>query len=110
MLEPHSLCRDDRKRPDGLIVMLWDNGRCLIWDFTCSDTLAASHLNRAALNPCAGANDAESCKTVKYRMQAPLYIFMPVQSKRWAPLVKRPSPFCTILVIESLLNQDHSSS
>jgi hypothetical protein len=78
MLEPHSLCRDDGKRPDGLTVMPWANGRCLVWDFTCPDTLAASHLNRAVLSPGAVANDAESRKTVKYRMLAPLYSFMPV--------------------------------
>jgi hypothetical protein len=35
MLKPHSLCRDDGKRPDGLTVMPWANGRCLVWDFTC---------------------------------------------------------------------------
>jgi hypothetical protein len=35
-------------------------------------------LNRAVLSPGAVANDAESRKTVKYRMLAPLYSFMPV--------------------------------
>ena len=39
MLEPNSLSRDDGKRPDGLIVLPWANGRCMVWDFTCLDTL-----------------------------------------------------------------------
>ena len=38
LLEPKSLSRDDGKRPDGLIVLPWANGRCLVWDFTCPDT------------------------------------------------------------------------
>ena len=39
LLEPNSLWRL-RKRPNGLTVLPWANGRCLVWDFTCSDTLA----------------------------------------------------------------------
>ena len=49
LLEPNSLCRDDSKCPDGLTVLSWANGHCLVWYFTCPDTLAASHLNRAVL-------------------------------------------------------------
>ena len=78
MLEPHSLCRDDGKRPDGLTVMPWANGRCLVWDLTCPDTLAASHLSHAVRSPGAVATDAESRKTVKYQSLASLYSFTPV--------------------------------
>jgi len=46
-LEPTGLSRNDGKRPDGLSLMPWANGRCLLWDFT----LAASFLNRAVLGP-----------------------------------------------------------
>ena len=72
LLEPKSLSRDDGKRPDGLTVLPWANGRCLVWDFTCPDTLAASHLNRAVVSPGLVANDAGDRKTVKYRTLAPL--------------------------------------
>src|SRR5664279_2393093 len=51
MLEPKSLSRDDSKRPDGLTMLPWANGHCMVWDFTCPDTLAASHLNRAVIVP-----------------------------------------------------------
>jgi hypothetical protein len=35
-LEPACLSRDHAcKRPDGLTLMPWATGRCLIWDFTC---------------------------------------------------------------------------
>jgi len=66
LLEPTSLCRDDGKRPDGLTVLPWANGRCLVWEFTCPDTLDANKLNRAVLRLDADANDAESQKSLKY--------------------------------------------
>ena len=78
ILEPLSLSRDDGKRPDGLTVLPWANGRCMVWDFTCPDTLAASHLNHAVIGPGAVANHAESRKTVKYNALSPLYRFVPV--------------------------------
>ena len=78
LLEPKSLSRDDGKRPDGLTVLPWANGRCLVWDFTCPDTLAASHLNRAVVSPGSVANDAEDRKTEKYLSLAPLYNFKPI--------------------------------
>jgi hypothetical protein len=78
LLEPSSLSRDDGKRPDGLTVMPWTNGRCLIWDFTCPDTLAASHINRAVTGPGVVADDAEQRKTLKYRSLSPHYHFTPI--------------------------------
>ena len=78
MLEPNSLSRDDGKRPDGLTVLPWANGRCMVWDFTCPDTLATSHLNHAVLGPGKVATDAENRKTSKYRSLAALYSFTPV--------------------------------
>jgi hypothetical protein len=78
ILEPTSLCRNDGKRPDGLTVLPWSNGRCLVWDFTCPDTLAASHLNHAVVSPGAVANDAECRKTAKYQSLSALYRFQPI--------------------------------
>jgi hypothetical protein len=78
LLKPKSLHRDDGKRPDGFSVLPWANSRCLVWDFTCPDTLAGSHLNRAVLSPSALANDAEHRTTMKYRSLASLYRFTPI--------------------------------
>ena len=39
----------------------------MVWDCTCPDTLAASHLDRAVLSASAVANDAETRKSSKYR-------------------------------------------
>ena len=40
--EPSGLSSSDGKRPDGLTLMLWKNGRCVTWDVTVTDTLAQS--------------------------------------------------------------------
>ena len=62
-LEPQGLARDDGKRPDGVTSMPWKNGRCLIWDVTCPDTLAASYLDKAVSGPGVVATEAETKKT-----------------------------------------------
>ena len=78
LLEPSSLSRDDGKRPDGLTVIPWANGRCAVWDFTCPDTLATSHLDRAVLRAGAVASDAETRKSMKYSFLSAQYSFIPV--------------------------------
>jgi hypothetical protein len=50
----------------------------MVWDFTCPDTLAVSHLNRAVAGPSTVANDAESRKATKYMSLSARYIFTPV--------------------------------
>ena len=65
----------DNKRPDGLTIPPWASGRCLVWDFTCSDTLAVSHSNRAVLGPGSTvACDAESRKKSKYASFIPIAV------------------------------------
>ena len=40
--EPQGLVRTDGKRPDGLTLVPWGDGRCATWDVTVTDTVAAS--------------------------------------------------------------------
>ena len=77
LAKPNSLCRDDGKRPDGLTVLPWANGRCLVWVFTCPDTLAASHLNRAVMGSGVVANDAESRKFTNNTRRFPSFSHLP---------------------------------
>lgn len=37
--EPLGLARANGERPDGLTKVTWMKGRCMVWDFTCVDTL-----------------------------------------------------------------------
>ena len=43
--EPQGLLRSDPKRPDGLTLIPWRDGRCATWDVTVTDTVVASYLN-----------------------------------------------------------------
>ena len=40
ILEPAGISRSDGKRPDGLTLVPWREGKSLIWDSTCVDTVA----------------------------------------------------------------------
>jgi len=40
--EPAGLCTQDGKRPGGLSLILWQNGKLLAWDVTMASTLAES--------------------------------------------------------------------
>ena len=40
--EPAGFVRTDSKRPDGLTLIPWREGRCLSWEVTIVDTLAIS--------------------------------------------------------------------
>ena len=50
----------------------------LLWDFTCSDTVAASNCTLAATSPGVVAEASESLKCRKYASLVPIYIFAPV--------------------------------
>ena len=65
-LEPTGLDQTDGKRPDGITMVPWSNGRLLVWDATCVDTFAPSHLSMTASEVCAAANQAEQTKIKKY--------------------------------------------
>ena len=49
----------------------------MVWDFTCPDTLAASHLNSSS-SAVTNEHDAENRKSLKYRCMASMYYFVPV--------------------------------
>ena len=46
-LEPSGLHRSDGKRPDGITMISWRNGKLLVWDATSRDTFAPSYVSRA---------------------------------------------------------------
>jgi len=65
-LEPPGLARSDGKRPDGVTLIPCSNGRCLIGDFTCADTLAPSLILKSSLATGSAALEAEVHKESKY--------------------------------------------
>ena len=76
--EPSNLSRNDGKRPDGLTLTTWKNGRCLIWDTTVADTLCNSYINQTSKIAGAAAEAREFSKTLKYTEIAENYCFAPI--------------------------------
>jgi len=92
-LEPPSLLRNDNKRPDGLSLSPWSNGRCLVWDFTCPDTLAPSHLDLAVSGSGMVASEAEYIKKSKYTNLSATYCFVPVAVETMGALGEEATDF-----------------
>ena len=60
------MLRSDGKRPDGVSVVPWRSGKCLVWDVTCVDTFAPSYRSLAVQGTGTVATRAESLKEEKY--------------------------------------------
>jgi hypothetical protein len=66
------------RRPDGLTYTTWKNGKCLIWDFTCADTLCKSYVKKASKEVGSAAAGGENKKVDKYSNLSDYYHFVPV--------------------------------
>ena len=78
ILEPVGVSRDDGKRPDGVSVFPWKKGKLLCWDYTCSDTLAPSHITASSRAAGRVAEQAENVKYNKYSVLQREYEVTPV--------------------------------
>ena len=96
-LEPQGLVHGDNKRPDGVSTMPWSEGRCLAWDFTCPDTLAPSHINRAILEPGIVASDAEALKSAKYAQLPTSMLFVPIAIETFGAFGEEAAKFMSEL-------------
>ena len=76
--KPPGLSRTDAKRPDGATLVPWLKGRCLLWDATCPDTLAPSHLHQSA-----AASGAAAALAERKRMTSTKSYPSPTSLYRW---------------------------
>ena len=76
-LEPTNLSSNDI-RPDGITLVPWARGKCLVWDATCSDTFAPSYLPLSSIQAGAVADLAEERKRRKYYDFLQRFCFSPV--------------------------------
>lgn len=60
--EPPETVREDGKRPDGLTLIPWSVGKCLLWDATCGDTVAKSYIKHTSRQAGWVASTAEDNK------------------------------------------------
>ena len=77
ILEPKGMFRSDRKRADGLSLIPWSRGKCLLWDATCVDPCCASYLYISSKSAGAAAAHAEEKKRDLYHEVTHLYHFVP---------------------------------
>lgn len=66
VLEPSGLYRRDGRRPDGLTMIPWLQGRALLWDVTVRDTFAPSYLQLSSSRAGAVADSAAGQKRRMY--------------------------------------------
>ena len=76
--EPSGLTRGVGKRPDGITLIPWRNGKPLAWDATVSTPLAASYLSATSTAAGASAEISDTRKTLKYAYLAPDIAFQAV--------------------------------
>jgi len=79
--EPSGLLRTDGKRPDGVTLLPWKQGKCVAWDVTVSDTLAQSYVHETSQTPGAAAEAAAERKTNKYMSLAQSYLVCSSRSR-----------------------------
>ena len=77
-LEPTGISRSDGKRPDGATIVPWKGGRVLVWDATCPDTFALSHITLATREADAVTDEAERKKKQKYSSLMTGHHFVPI--------------------------------
>ena len=63
----------------------WKKGRCLVWDYTCRDTLAPSHLAISSEEAAKVANNAEAEEIKKYSNLEDTFSVMPVCVETMGP-------------------------
>merc|ERR1712020_54115 len=76
--EPVGLSRKDGKRPDGLTLVTWKKGKCLLWDFTCADTVCQSYVKECSRVAGAAAEFREKVKNSHYKELEGDYCFFPI--------------------------------
>jgi len=81
--EPSGLLRTDDKRPDGVTLMPWKDGRCVTWDVTVTDTMGQSYLHLPVTSQTSGAaaEAATGRKTAKYAPLTQAYSFMAIAAE-----------------------------
>ena len=72
------MSRSDGKRPDGLSLVPWQNGKALCGDVTVICPLADSYISTAARDAGAAAELAASRKELKYAGLDGRYLFAPI--------------------------------
>jgi hypothetical protein len=91
--EPNGLYRADGKRPDGLTLVPWREGRSVAWDVTVADTVADSYLAITSVTAGAAAQAAAERKNAKYTEAGNHHIFIPIAIETFGPFCAEGQSF-----------------
>ena len=84
--EPVGLLRSDGRRPDGMSLIPWCEGKMAVWDVTVASTLAQSYVDSAARGAGVVAEQAAARKKDKYEDLARSYLFLPLAFENLGPM------------------------
>ena len=84
--EPNGLTRSDGKRPDGLTLVPWSQGKPLTWDVTVICSSADSYIDASACKSGSAAELAAARNSDKYSCLTNTHIFEPIAFKTLGPL------------------------
>ena len=91
--EPLHLVLRSGKRPDGVTLVPFARGRCVTWDVTVVDTVAASYVALTSSSAGAAARAAESRKRRKYEELQGDYDVVPLAFETMGPLAEDSEAF-----------------
>jgi hypothetical protein len=80
------LTRLDGKRPDGLILIQWREGRSATWDVTVTNTVAASYLTASSTSAVSAAEVAAQRRETKYAEISKTHLFFPLAFETMGPI------------------------
>ena len=84
--EPTGTSSADGKRPDGCTLIPWKSGRCLAWDVTIPDTVAARYISLTCQQSGTAATRASDEKFKKYSGALGSMHFVPICIEAFGPM------------------------
>ena len=78
-LEPEGLCKNSMKQPDGVTLFPWSEGKPVVWDYTCHDTVC--YVGGTSKEAGKAAEEAELAKNNKYNELAAKFVVVPIANE-----------------------------
>ena len=95
--EPAGLVSGSGKRPDGVSLLPWRNGKLIAWDVTVATTLAESYLAASSSRSGSAADLISARKEAKYQGLPSDYKFVPLAFENLGPPSADSSEFLSDL-------------